>query len=71
MKSYLRDLYRYNQEANNHMITVLANSTDEPTLKLFSHILNAQAMWMSRVNSHLFTIRCMAGAYRTGASDYQ
>lgn len=51
MKSYLRDLFRYNHNANTLLINSFDNTANEGSIKLFCHILNTQANWMARINS--------------------
>lgn len=50
MQNYFLNLFKYNEWANDRMLTSLMASEDnERAMKLFSHILNAQRMWLDRI----------------------
>lgn len=52
MKDFFKELYEYNYHFNQKLAEVFANEPDktsEKALKIFSHILNAQQIWNSRI----------------------
>lgn len=51
MKAYFLKLYQYNDWANAQLLDLLEKSKvkDEYVIRLFSHILNAQFIWYSRI----------------------
>lgn len=50
MKKYLIDTFRFNEQANLRLLNKIKNLSDtEQCIKLFSHLINSQDKWMSRV----------------------
>lgn len=51
MKKHFKDLFKYNDWANQKLFIVLQdnNVDDEKILKLFGHILTAQIIWYNRI----------------------
>lgn len=48
---FFRELFKYNLFANVQLFALLpANEASEKAIKLASHILNAQEIWISRIN---------------------
>lgn len=55
MLSYLNDLYAYNYWANQQYIQKVEDSHFQHPkfFQLFSHLLNAQSIWLSRINGEI------------------
>lgn len=56
MKEYFLKLFRYNEWANNRILEVLVSTPvrNGDILKLFSHIISAQRLWLERIlNSNI------------------
>jgi len=54
MKAYFSDLFEYNAFCNNAFIRLFNSpgiAVPERSLKLFSHLVNAHAIWNARINS--------------------
>ena len=53
MKKHFRDLLKYNEWANYRVLKSVEDhgGSDEELLKLFSHILSAQNIWLNRIKS--------------------
>ncbi|MBK8583954.1 MAG: DinB family protein [Bacteroidetes bacterium] len=50
MKQYLIDTFRFNEQANLRLLNKIKVLPDgEQCIKLFSHLINSQDKWMSRV----------------------
>lgn len=51
MKKHFRDLFQYNDWANQRMLITLeqSNFSNEKLLKLFSHLISAQIIWLNRI----------------------
>jgi uncharacterized damage-inducible protein DinB len=51
MKEYFTRLFKYNDWANNLVLDTLSAHTfkDAEIFKIFSHVINAQFIWMSRI----------------------
>lgn len=51
MKEYFLKLFNYNEWANNQVIKKILNErfNDEETIKLFSHLISVQRMWLDRL----------------------
>lgn len=51
MKKHFKDLFKYNDWANQKLFIVLQKSeiSDEKILKLFGHLLTAQIIWYNRI----------------------
>ena len=54
MKEYFIRLFKYNDWANNLVLDTLSkNSVKDPDIfKIFSHVINAQFIWMSRITGN-------------------
>lgn len=56
MKEYFLKLFRYNEWANNRILEVLVSTPVQngDILKLFSHMISAQRLWLERIlNSNI------------------
>lgn len=51
MKNHFRDLIKFNDWANQRMLITLedAEVSDDELLKMFSHIISAQIIWLNRI----------------------
>lgn len=51
MKKYFTDLFNYNDWANRRVLIILEENQiqDEELLKLYSHVLSAQIIWLNRI----------------------
>ncbi|MFC4872784.1 DinB family protein [Negadavirga shengliensis] len=50
-RSYFKDLLAYNHHYNQKLVEIfLKESTDEKSLQLFCHMLNAHHIWNARIN---------------------
>jgi hypothetical protein len=50
MKRYLLDTFAYNDHANKLVLTKMRDICDQSgAVRLFSHLINSQYKWMSRV----------------------
>jgi uncharacterized damage-inducible protein DinB len=54
MKEYFIRLFKYNDWANNLVLDTLSKNTfrDPEIFKIFSHVINAQFIWMSRISGN-------------------
>jgi len=53
MKEYFKDLFKYNNWANQRVYDSILNmdNINEKAVELFSHIINSQKIWLSRVTN--------------------
>ena len=54
MREYFIRLFKYNDWANNLVLDTLSRNTfkDPEIFKIFSHVINAQFIWMSRISGN-------------------